>query len=847
MPDPIPTERLRRVKQVYQDALDVLPARRAAFLAEACGDDRELQREVLELFLLHGELDEWLDRPLDGTQALAELASPREGFVGPYRLVRELGRGGMGVVHLAEREGQPVALKLLAAGSLSPELRERFRLEADILRRMDHPGLARVVDAGEAPGPGGLSQPWLALEHVEGRPLLDYAKDAELSLESRLVLMAQVCDAVQHAHARGVVHRDLKPSNILVRADGQPVVLDFGVARVLTGDERPTELLTRTGQLVGTPQYMSPEQVQAEPAGVEPQSDVYSLGVILYELLSGRVPYEASSLSLHRAVITILTKDPAPLGPVAPEVRGSLERIVMMALEKEPRDRYPNAGALADDLRRRLGGRPVRARGPGLLRRILRWSHRRQRLAVGIAGVLALAAVVIAWVLGSERAVPRERVLASYREAESLLMDAVPLIYQGERTPARMRQAAAVLTQARQILDEAPPLSHRDMLVRRLEKDLGTAQMLLGEMDWDLLAARQAVTSFERALDTPFDTDPTHLRDRQLADVGTGVPSDQELRGLLAIADLTLHRLWGAPETLERCLLLQRQTLADHQRAQAEPGLMPWVGADRHWELIGFAFNGLAESGTDMAWFRGSAASAQQAVMWSDSAYAHRAAFDQDWPALGSLLFERGRAYLALGELWPSLAALDTAEVYLRWCATYRGPERPRVFAQTQQELARLAVTRARLEPHSAASREPLRVAVDGLARARTALAATGAIAPQLAAFRSQQAEVLAELALVTRSPAWLDTADVRLAEAATAFAPTSYPRMAGLHWVHTGLVEAARFELAGRPEGPEGLSMAFDRARTIGRAQHDSLVLHTVERTLARFEHASPTTRPLR
>jgi hypothetical protein len=127
MPHSIPDERLRRVKQVYQDALDVPPARRAAFLAEACGGDRELQREVLELFLMHGQLDEWLDRPLDGAEALADLASPREGFIGPYRLVRQLGRGGMSVVHLAEREGQTVALKLLAAGSLSPELREQFR------------------------------------------------------------------------------------------------------------------------------------------------------------------------------------------------------------------------------------------------------------------------------------------------------------------------------------------------------------------------------------------------------------------------------------------------------------------------------------------------------------------------------------------------------------------------------------------------------------------------------------------------------------------------------------------------------------------------------------------------
>src|SRR6185436_17731586 len=203
---------------------------------------------------------------------------------------------------------------------------------------------------------------------------------------------------------------------------------------------------------------------QAEPAGVGPVSDVYSLGVILYELLSGRVPYEASSVSLHRAVITILKSEPVPIGQVASETRGALERIVMMALEKEPRDRYLSAGALAEDLRRRLGGRKVRARGPGMRRRILRWSRRRQRLAAAILSVLGLAALVLAWVLGSERTVPHERVLTSYREAESLLIDAVPLLYQGERTPDRMRQAAAVLMRARQLIEDVPPLSHHDIL-----------------------------------------------------------------------------------------------------------------------------------------------------------------------------------------------------------------------------------------------------------------------------------------------------------------------------------------------------------------------------------------------
>src|SRR5262245_16208264 len=215
-----PRSRHERVKQLFMDALDAPRGRRAAFLATACDGDEQLRREVLELFLLHGESDSVLDAPLDGAAALAGLEGPTDGWIGPYRLIRVLGRGGMGVVHLAERDGVFAALKLLSAGSVSPELRERFRLEAEILGRPHHAGIARIDGDGEVMGPGGVPQPWIAMEYVEGLSLLEYAERSELSIDERLELLATVCDAVQHAHSHGVVHRDLKPANILVRADG---------------------------------------------------------------------------------------------------------------------------------------------------------------------------------------------------------------------------------------------------------------------------------------------------------------------------------------------------------------------------------------------------------------------------------------------------------------------------------------------------------------------------------------------------------------------------------------------------------------------------------------------------
>ncbi len=189
----------------------------------------------------------------------------------------------MGEVWLATREGDPsgavFAVKRIAAQSLNAEGRARFAREAAILSRLDHPGIARVIDVGET-SEGRVTLPYLAMEHVDGVPLGRWAAAAQPSTRERFEMLARIADAVQHAHAQGVVHRDLKPENILVTAAGDPKVLDFGVARLVEGDERPTERMTRTGYLVGTPQYMSPEQVQAEPAGVGPASDVYALGVI---------------------------------------------------------------------------------------------------------------------------------------------------------------------------------------------------------------------------------------------------------------------------------------------------------------------------------------------------------------------------------------------------------------------------------------------------------------------------------------------------------------------------------------------------------------------------------------
>jgi eukaryotic-like serine/threonine-protein kinase len=222
--------------------------------------------------------------------------------LGEYRILGLIGEGGMGAVYKAEQRHprRIVALKVIRAGVATPQLLRRFEQETEALGRLRHPGIAPIFEAGTADAGYG-PQPYFAMELIDGPSLTEYARARKLSTRERLELMAKVCDAVHHAHQRGIIHRDLKPGNILVDESGQPKILDFGVARVTDSDNRATRE-TDMGQLIGTLAYMSPEQVLADPLELDTRSDVYALGVILYELLSGRLPYDVSRKLLHQAV-----------------------------------------------------------------------------------------------------------------------------------------------------------------------------------------------------------------------------------------------------------------------------------------------------------------------------------------------------------------------------------------------------------------------------------------------------------------------------------------------------------------------------------------------------------------
>jgi serine/threonine protein kinase len=414
---------------IFCEALDIeSPERRQAFLDQACQGDAELRRKVQRLLDAHLKAGNFLIGPAVGvTVDVAPIAERPGSQIGPYKLREQIGEGGFGVVYVAEQEKpvrRKVALKIIKPGMDTKDVIARFEAERQALALMDHPNVARVLDAGATES----GRPYFVMELVHGVPITEFCDKNKLCTRDRLLLFADVCRAVQHAHQKGIIHRDLKPSNIMVTLhDGKPVakVIDFGVSKALSQQLTEKSIYTAYGQMIGTPSYMSPEQAEMSGLGIDTRSDIYSLGVLLYELLTGKTPLDAKRLraSAYAEILRIIKEEEPPkpslkistLGEEATVIaehrhtdpkqlrrslRGELDWIVMKCLEKDRARRYETAGALARDIERYLHDEPVEACPPSAAYRLRKLSHKHRTAiltAAAIAGLLVVGSGVSTW------------------------------------------------------------------------------------------------------------------------------------------------------------------------------------------------------------------------------------------------------------------------------------------------------------------------------------------------------------------------------------------------------------------------------------------------------------------
>ena len=465
-------ERFARVSALLDQAFALAPRQRDAWLAKLTETDPELAPLVTELLASHSAADdEALLETRHTLEASFAAATGGESLVGkafgPYRILRELGRGGMGSVWLAERAdglfSREVALKLVHASLVGTAMTERFAREREILGALNHPHIARLLDAGFSAG-----QPYLALEYVEGVPLTTYCDEQRLPLRARIELILQVLSAVQHAHRNLVVHRDLKPSNILVTPDGRVSLLDFGIAKLMhEGEARETELTQLAGRAL-TPDYASPEQIAGAP--ITTASDVYALGVVLYELICGNRPYRLkrdSRGALEDAILSAEAVRPsqsaiteaiaAARATTSRKLRqalaGDLDTIVIKALKKDPAERYATADAFMQDLQHYLSGEPVLARPDTATYRVRKFVAR-NRVVVGLATATGMALLVATAVSLWQAQVARNQAVVAQREAaraqavQGFLLDIFSANSDAQPDPMKARQ-----TTARELLD----------------------------------------------------------------------------------------------------------------------------------------------------------------------------------------------------------------------------------------------------------------------------------------------------------------------------------------------------------------------------------------------------------
>lgn len=601
-------ERWEQIRDVLEKALELAPEERSAFLDSACSSDSSLRQEVESLlasgndvppeFLQPSAMADLLAADLDGIGSAAALEVGQL-FAQRFQLIRKLGEGGMGQVWLAEQMlpvRRQVALKLIKAGMYDEAVVQRFQSERQSLAMMDHPAIAKVFEAGTTP----QGQPYFLMEYVPGLPITEYCDRKKLKISDRLELFIQACEGVQHAHQKAIIHRDLKPANILVvEVDGKPVprIIDFGLAKATTPQAAGEVLKTQFGHFVGTPGYMSPEQADASVQDIDTRTDVYSLGVVLYSLLSGREPFESSNRQ-KQPIDELLRKlreeePPRPSTRVSNDhdsstataearatepkqlvrqLRGDLDWITMKALEKDRTRRYGAASELAADIRRYLSHEPVLARPASAAYRCGKFI-KRHKLALAVAVVFVLVVIAGAVTTLREAELARLQQARAEQHFESLRKLTNSMLFEFhdsiENLPGSTSARELVVNRALEYLQQIEADSPGDPATLR---DLAAAYERIGRIRAEenhphlggAGSSQQAKHLFEKAL---------AIRQRLAAANPGDLGMQSDLLGTMALVGAIHYQLGdfdGAADLGQQRLKLEERLAATHDSEQLQ-------------------------------------------------------------------------------------------------------------------------------------------------------------------------------------------------------------------------------------------------------------------------------------